>query len=764
MPRRAGACVAGLGALCACLAASLPTAQASGPPQIDATWATAVTATSADLHAEADPEGIATTYRFEYITEALYRENLNLGHEAFAGAARLPSGAEAPLGSGSAGAEAAQHVGNLKAATAYRYRIVAHSAAGTTPGTAFAFATQEPGTAFALPDQRAWELVSPPQKNGGSVQGFGADRGGGVFQAAANGEAVTYSSAASFSAAASGAPPASQYLSRRGGAGWSTGDITAPAVSGSYGEHPDGVPYQLFSPDLARGLMLSGERCRGAGSDCPVANPPLPDTEAPAGYQDYYLRDDEAGGFEALLTGADLGGLLSLPPEDFELSFAGASPDLRHVVLSTCAALTPEATEVPSGGGGCEPAEANLYEWGEGGLQLLNVLPGQTHGTPGARLAAQSAAISANGSRVYFTELEDGALYLREAGGPTKLLPESVAGGASFQTASADGSLAFFTRAGTLYRYVAQAETSEPLATGVQGVLGASENGSYLYYETAAGLFLWREGAGSTKIAAKGAASDWPPSTGTARVSPDGAHLAFLSAASLTGYDNTDQSTGQPDDEVYLYQAPAGGGGGTLTCASCNPTGERPLGPSTIPGAVANGEGPEATDSYEPRDLSEAGSRLFFDSSDALVPHDTNVEPDVYEWEAAGAGTCQHPAGCISLISDGQSGEPSEFIDASATGRDAFFLTADSLVGSDPGSYDLYDAREGGGFPAPSPPIACEGDSCQSLPSPPEDPTPGTLLPGPGNPPVHFPEAHSPKKPHKKKHHKKKLHPKRGRR
>ena len=32
----------------------------------------------------------------------------------------------------------------------------------------------------------------------------------------------------------------------------------------------------------------------------------------------------------------------------------------------------------------------------------------------------------------------------------------------------------------------------------------------------------------------------------------------------------------------------------------------------------------------------------------------------------------------------------------------------------------------------------CVGDSCQPLPPEPEDPTPGTLVPNPGNPPLHI--------------------------
>jgi hypothetical protein len=582
----------------------------------------------------------------------------------------------------------------------------------------------------ALPDCRAYEMVSPVAKNGGAIQGFGASSGGGVLQAGADGGAITYSSTASF-AAPQGAPVASQYLSRPGGEGWSTQNISVPVLAGSYGDEPDGVPYQLFSTDLGRGLLLNGERCRGPLSGCPVENPPLPGSGAPPGYQDYYLRNDVTGAFQALLSAAGLGEH-PLAPEQFELRFAGATPDLRHIILSTCAALTPDATEVPNGEGGCEPSAPNLYEWSGGALTLINQLPGEAHGTPGAKLAAQSLAISADGQRVYFIDGEDSPIYLSEAGTGTRELPETAGGGAAFQTASGDGSLAFFTRGGDLYRYDALSEaTSPPLATEVQGVLGASEDGSYLYYLTANGLFLFH-GGGATKVAAAADVGDYPPATGTARVSPDGTHLAFLSQASLTGYENAG------DSEVYLYDA----GSATLLCPSCSILHHPPLGPSSIPGVSRNGRGATATAAYKPRDLSADGTRLFFDSRDALVPTDTNSHQDVYEWEAHGAGPCKKALGCISLISGGKTAEDSEFIDASANGSDAFFLTGASLLPQDPGSYDLYDAREGGGYPQPPAQIPCEADACQGLPVEAEDPAIGTATPGPvANPPVHFPKA-----------------------
>jgi len=596
-----------------------------------------------------------------------------------------------------------------------------------------------PAGATALPDSRGYELVSPVEKNGAQVDLPETLFGGGVFQAAAQGGALTYSAAASF-ADPLGSPGASQYLGRRVAGGWATENLTVGQLSGSYDTSPGaGAPYRLFSSDLGLALLTNGRRCRGEGTGCPVANPSLPGSGAPDGYRNYYLRDNGDGTFEALLSSAVIAGS-ALGPEELEVDFVAATPDLSQVVLSTCAALTPDAVEEPGAGGECDPAAQNLYLRSASGLRLINVLPGDSEGTPGAQIAAQSGAISADGSRVYFTADEDGALYLDEAGGPTRLVPET-AGGAAFQAASADGSIAFFTKGGGLYRYDAGAGTTKLLAAGVMGALGVPADGSRVYYLAASGVFLWREGT-TTKIAAGADASDYPPATGTSRLSADGDELAFLSAANLTGFDSKGKT------EVYLYSVAAG-----LRCVSCNSAGTAPLGPAAIPGAIANGSGFEA---YQPRALSADGSRLFFESKDALVSGDTNGDRDVYQWEDQGTGSCAKAGGCVELISTGRAEDGAHFIDASADGNDVFFATDGSLVAGDPGGLDFYDARVGGGFPVPIAPIACVGDACQPLPGEPEDPTPGTLLQTVGNERLHIPKGKHKKKHHKKKHHKRK--------
>ena len=716
----------------AALAAALPAAALAAAPQIGAVWVSGVNASGVTFNGELNPEGLATTYRFEYATDQAFSE------KGFSGAAKAPAGGEGKAGSGLGFTLLSQKVSALRSGTRYHYRLSATNPSGSAEGAAHTFITQEITGAFALPDARGWELVSPPDKNGGAIQGPEGIHHGGVIQAAAAGEGkITYSSASSFGEyEAQGAPPASQYISTRSAAGWSTKNISAPMVSGSYGNEPNGVPYQLFSTDLSRALMLNGIHCRGEDSDCPVANPPLAGSGAPSGYQDYYLRSNEDGTYTAVVTSTNA--QLGLKAKEFNLALAGASPDLRHLILSSCAALTAAASEVPAAEG-CDQTKPNLYQYAEGQLKLINT-------SPGATLAASSGAISADGQRVYFTEA--GKLYLREGSAAPQLLGE----GGEFQTAGADGSIAFYTKAGHLYRYASAGHSSTDLTPsgGVKGVLGASEDGATVYYQDASGLREWHEGATTTVAAGSEAAlsPDYPPATGTARVSADGNRLLFLSAEELSGFDNHDAITGKPDSEVFLWNATGGG----LICISCNPTNERPIGRSTIAGAYSNGSltaaqpGQILTDSYKPRNLSVTQNRAFFESEDSLLALDTNKGSDVYQWEGQGTGTCNRPGGCLALISSGTDPVGASFLDASESGNDVYFLTFSSLdEARDPGSADVYDARVGGGFPAPPKEIECIGDACIPLPEPPEDPTVGTLIPGIPNPPVHFPPKQCPK-------------------
>ena len=406
-----------------------------------------------------------------------------------------------------------------------------------------------------------------------------------------------------------------------------------------------------------------------------------------------------------------------------------------------------------------------------------------------------------------------------------KTIPASI-GNPYFQTMSSDGSKVFFLETerprtssgaeehaeqGELYVLDPATGVKRDLTAGhldgepdadVQNTVIASEDGSYVYFvatgvlasgaQRGADNFYVLHGENgqwtTTYIATLAGMDrpDWRPGddglhTGgfdlrqlATRVSPDGRYVAFMSARSLTGYDNLDALSGQPDEEVYLYDAASN----RLVCASCNPTGARPLGvldaggtgftsalvidiarswqevevsseqlvtvDSWVAGVLPGAWNSESTISsyaystYQPRDLFNSG-RLFFNSTDALVPQDTNGVADVYEYEPPNTvsepppnDSCTTSAptynaakeGCVSLISSGQSTSESAFADASETGDDVFFVTNSKLVSEDRGTaYELYDAHVcASGWPcqaAPvSPPPCTSADSCKPAPLP----------------------------------------------
>ena len=248
----------------------------------------------------------------------------------------------------------------------------------------------------------------------------------------------------------------------------------------------------------------------------------------------------------------------------------------------------------------------------------------------------------------------------------------------------------------------------------------------------------------------------------TSRVSPNGRYLAFMSDEPLTGYDNVDanpEAHGARDEEVFLYDASSG----QLVCASCD-SGERPHGvldsedsgegngllvdragawkghwlAGSIPGWTPLGV---STALYQSRYLSDEG-RLFFDSADGLVAQDKNGKEDVYEYEPTGIGNCHAAPGCTSLISSGTSQQESAFIDASESGNDAFFITAQPLAAADHDkSFDLYDARvcteTSPCVTSPPPPLpTCSSEaSCRSAPQPPPvaEAPPTATFAGPGD-------------------------------
>jgi hypothetical protein len=259
-------------------------------------------------------------------------------------------------------------------------------------------------------------------------------------------------------------------------------------------------------------------------------------------------------------------------------------------------------------------------------------------------------------------------------------------------------------------------------------VIGAGEDGSYVYFvangvlgdgaahgatsETCCNLYVRHAGV-TTFIAVLTGNDLYNPQTGDlllslsargAQVAPDGHSLVFMSEASLTGYDNHFLAAMLP--EAYVYAADSG----QLSCVSCNPTGTSPTNSSSVslPGSFSG--------SFMHRWISEDGSRVFFESTEALVAQDTNGKQDVYEWERNGTGACKNARGCVYLLSGGTSTDNSYFLDASANGDDVFIISRAQLSPLDLGeTFEVYDVRVGASQPLAR--QACSGTGCQGLPA-----------------------------------------------
>jgi hypothetical protein len=757
-------------------------------PSVQGESASQATAQGAQISGEINPNGKATSFVVEYVTEAQF---LIDGFED----AEVSS--PQAIGSGSSFVKVVQQLNGLDPQTAYRFRIAATNADATSFGqggkfTTFALPTTD------LPDNRRYEMVSPPEKTGEVIPPEPSNSLGGScteclpasnratlpMQAAPDGESVLYEGQP-FSAGLSAFP--NEYISERSVIGWATESLSTPAITGRY---------EAFSSDLSLGVLFQ-------------ANPalsPLAPIRGGEAFPNLYLRSVD-GAFESLVTVE--------PPQreqsEFRIRYAGANagsafnPEFSHLILEANDALTVEvediAPEAPSmeGSSECGLANCNLYEWVGGELRLINVLPGNEAAASAAMLGSGELlapeqleppdvdhAISDDGRRIFWSAEESGQVYVRidseetlEVPGPGSCKASVVLqkNRACFLTASADGSQVLLSN-GQLFELNEEAEGYEEAADltegqgGFEGILGASEDLSRIYFvdtavltvgeendngeEAQAGklnLYAWDEGttsfigvllAGDNQIALNGRYGAWKASrpSRTAQVSPEGRYLAFMSLASLTGYDNRLSGGGKcalgegsTCFEVFIYAANSG----TLTCASCNPSGQRPIGPSNL--SLLR---PQSAPFPQLGNLSVGGKgRLFFESQDALLPQDTNGGvQDLYEWEPEGVGSCEEAGGCISLISSGHGANDTMFLDSSADGDDVFLITRERLLPlrDKDEQLDLYDARVGGGIPEPQTPI-CRGDACKPPSSqPPTQPSSASSnFIGPGNPPQNKP-------------------------
>ena len=355
-------------------------------------------------------------------------------------------------------------------------------------------------------------------------------------------------------------------------------------------------------------------------------------------------------------------------------------------------------------------------------------------------------------------------LYDGKAKALSDLAPSSSPDGIDVQGVlgtSADASVVYFAANGVPNGVAgspnARGEAAE--AGDCEGVLSTQARGVCNLYRYAGGevRFIARLDSGGHNDQTD--AANWVP-TGleifagtnfqrTARVSADGQTLLFRSQRQLSDYASEGTS------EFYLYRADTG----TLGCITCNPTGEPPSGVPSLGNITTPTVIPSPPAAVLSHNLSADGRRFFFETTDALVGTDTNGEggcpltgtilqqfpacTDVYEWEAAGTGSCEAQlaiagGGCLYLISTGKGKEPQMIGDASADGKNVFFFTRFRLAGQDEDQQqDVYDARVEGGLSAqnPPPPTSCLSvEACHGpqVNGPTIEPPP--QFSGPGNP------------------------------
>jgi hypothetical protein len=699
-------------------------------------YSAAVGTTTATIKAEIDPGGLDTTYHFEYDTSEY--------------SSSAQHGTSVPVPDGDIGVSertVSESLTGLHAGTTYHYRVVATNADGTIEGpdrTFFTAPVSGPAEADGcpnarlrlgtqsegLPECRAYEMVTPLDKNGSDIEGQAQ-----ATIAAANGERLTFAARAGFAdTSGSGDIGMTQYVASRGEGGWTSRGVTPT---------PSQEAYQLLvAATRVVGVSEQLDHALVSAYDLPYTHGGVPKAE------NLYRESNADGALETLTTplGSEQLSILSRLGE----SPRAYSADMGVVTFETPYSMIPETDGLP--------LTNKLYAWEEGMLKLVGILPdgtipagGSSYPVPNVGLCCEelgrSDTVSRDGSRILFVATPEGGsspqLYMRKDASSTVWVSQSEASTPNpepqsvvFETASRDLKEVLFMSTDRLtdsdpgsggggeyglYLYTdgpkPEGETNLTFITRINlagtppqdAVYGMSEDGARVYFGSfqtaqlpgAQGTYLWDKGTVHT-VTTRTIEPEAPHFDLVRRVSSDGRVFAFTEERGRIGVGDTGLF-----NAMYVYDEDSE----ALRCASCPPSGAAVTSEVEIDPHATNDNLKALLLPEHPHLLTADGRLVFFSTADALVPQDTNGLYDVYAYDTE--------TGKVSLLSPGSGGSGSWFTDASADGRDVFFATRESLTGWDIDDLvDLYDVRVGGGFPEPPPQVEpCLGDACHGVPS-----------------------------------------------
>jgi hypothetical protein len=336
---------------------------------------------------------------------------------------------------------------------------------------------------------------------------------------------------------------------------------------------------------------------------------------------------------------------------------------------------------------------------------------------------------SADGSKVFFTTSQQlltsdtdtttdlyeydfnppaGQPQLVQVSGGTPTDPTPGAGAKVRGVLRNSGSHIYFVAEGVLTTEPnGNGEKAKPVEKNLYGYDTLTGQTKFVATLSGADQELW----GGAKVEGSQAGVD--EGTREVQTTPDGRYLVFSSAAQLAGNINT--------GAVYRYDFETGELTWISHAAPGVPAPNKGKHATIAPlEAATNGANADIGD--RERAISENGEYVVFTTSEELQAGAVEGATNSYLWHD----------GTVSLISGDSLGGPS----ISSSGSDIFFATAKQLVGQDTDALgDVYDARVGGGFPAPPAEASCSGDACQgpSSPLPSFGPSTSSVLPAGGN-------------------------------